>query len=130
MSRFSNLIDQLEDLDQQDIKNTAKVFGITAELYQKLQHLAEVKNTTAQSLPPQKKEKVTQQLLTQRYGNYANAYQAYKEAHNIKCRTGWKSLLSLVQDLPMPETLEEKVANLEQKVAVLSEILLSITTDI
>ena len=47
MSRFSKLIDQLEDLDQQDLRNTAKVFAITAELYERLQQVVE-----AQKEPP------------------------------------------------------------------------------
>ncbi|MGB2923666.1 MAG: hypothetical protein WBB82_00015 [Limnothrix sp.] len=127
MSRFSKIIDQLEDLNQQDLKHTAKVFGITATLYQKLQNIAAEKSPVQQQLSAQK---VTQEQLTQRYGSYSNAYNAYKEAHGIKCRTGWKSLLPLVQNLPMPETLAEKVTVLEEKVAVLSEILLSIAKDI
>lgn len=126
MSRFSKIIDQLEDLDQQDLKHTAKVFGITAELYQKLQNIATEKSPLQSQLSSQK---VTQQQLMQRYGNYTNAYKAYKSAYGIKCR-GWKSLLPLVQDLQMPETLAEKVAVLEKKVAVLSEILLSVTRDV
>jgi hypothetical protein len=124
MSRFSKLIDQLEDLDQQDLKNTARVFGLSAELYQKLQALTE--QQSARRSPQLSAQKITQELLTQRYGSYTNAYQAYKQTHGIKCKTGWQSLLPLVQDLAMPETLAEKVENLEKKVAVLSEILLSI----
>ncbi|SMQ86423.1 hypothetical protein SAMN06272774_3167 [Synechococcus sp. 7002] len=50
MSRFSKLIDQLEDLDQQDLRNTAKVFAITAELYERLQQVVE-----AQKEPPRHK---------------------------------------------------------------------------
>lgn len=126
MSRFSKLIDQLDDLNEQDLKHTAKVFSITAELYQKLQNIAAEKSPTQLKLAS---KKVTQQQLTQRYGSYTNAYKAYKTAYGIKCR-GWKSLLPLVQDLPMPETLAEKVASLEEKVAVLSEILLSVTKNI
>lgn len=41
MSRFSKLIDQLENIDQQDIQNTAKVFGVAADLYQTLDHIVQ-----------------------------------------------------------------------------------------
>ncbi|NJN72653.1 MAG: hypothetical protein HC799_07500 [Limnothrix sp. RL_2_0] len=126
MSRFSKIIDQLEDLDQQDLKNSAKLFGITAELYQKLSNLTEA------SRPPQaliNSKKVTQKSLTQRYGGYGNTYQIYKEKYGIKCKTGWKYLLPLIQDLPMPETVEERIAKLEKKVLVLSEILLTMTQE-
>ena len=51
MSRFSNLIDQLDDLDGEDIKNTAKLLGITAVLYERLQGLIDVQKKKKLALP-------------------------------------------------------------------------------
>ena len=51
MSRFSNLIDQLDDLDQHDIKNTAKLLGITTVLYERLQGLVDTQANKKTSLP-------------------------------------------------------------------------------
>lgn len=121
MSRFSKLIDQLEDLDQQDIKNTARVFAITAELYQKLQNTVESQPSTAQnSLAP---DQITQESVLQRYGNYDKAYQAYRNAYGIKCKRGWRNLLPLIKELPMPLSIEERLAYLEDKVQLLAAVL-------
>lgn len=126
MSRFSRLIDQLEDLEQQDLKNTAKVFSITAHLYERLKGLVETQDQTAASLPPS--QVINQIQLTERYGNYDNAYQAYQKAYGIKCKRGWNYLLPMVKDLPIPETLEERVSRLEDTVQFLSEFLLQLTS--
>lgn len=126
MSRFSRLIDQFEDLEQQDLKNTAQVFAIAADLYQKLEQFVGSTETPGKQL--QAPKEITQDFLQKRYGSYATAYQVYKEAYGIKCRSGWKNLLPLIQDLPVPETLEEKVAHLEHRVDVLTQVLLSMTT--
>jgi hypothetical protein len=128
MSRFSNLIDQLDDLDQQDIKNTAKLLGITAVLYERLQGLVDTQANKKTSLP--EVEKITKEFLIQRYGNYSNAYNAYQEAYGIKCKTGWNNLLPLVQDLPIPLSIKERLNELEINVQSLSQIILELVQNL
>jgi hypothetical protein len=124
MSRFSNLIDQLDDLDREDIKNTAKLLGITAVLYERLQELINTQKQKKVALPEGKL--ITKEILVKRYGNYSNAYTAYQKAYGIKCKTGWKNLLPLVQNLPIPLSFEERMNQLENTVESLSEIILEL----
>jgi hypothetical protein len=124
MSRFSNLIDQLDDLDREDIKNTAKLLGITAVLYERLQELINTQKQKKVALPEGKL--ITKEILVKRYGNYSNAYTAYQKAYGIRCKTGWGNLLPLVQNLPIPLSLEERMNQLESTVESLSEIILEL----
>ncbi|MGK7941138.1 MAG: hypothetical protein AB4062_13500 [Crocosphaera sp.] len=119
MSRFSKLIEELEDLQQQDIKNSAKVFGITATLSTRLNQLLDAVENTNKSLP---ESKITKEELIKRYGNYNNAYAAYKQAYGIKCK-GWNSLLQAIEGLSPPVSLEERVEKLEEIVTLLVKIL-------
>lgn len=125
MSRFSKLIDQLEELDKQDIRNTAKVFAITAELYERLQQIVQT-----QSQPPNQAqlpgEDVSEALLKERYGSYNEAYKAYQQAYHLKCSRGWKHLLPKVKELPMPQTQTERLEQLEATVQTLSEIVMNL----
>ncbi len=126
MSRFSKLIDQLEELDKQDIRNTAKVFAITAELYERLQQVVQ-----AQQAPPQAQipgDQVTEDLLKERYGSYNEAYKAYQQTYHLKCSRGWKNLLPKVKDLPMPQTQTERIEQLESTVQTLSEIVMNLVS--
>lgn len=124
MSRFSNLIDQLDDLHTEDIKNTAKLLGITAVLYERLQGLIDVQKQRKLALP--EGQPITKEMLVKRYRNYANVYSAYQKSYGIKCRTGWKNLLPLVQNLPIPLSLDERMNQLEKTVESLSEIILEL----
>lgn len=124
MSRFSNLIDQLDDLHTEDIKNTAKLLGITAVLYERLQGLIDVQKQKKLALPEE--QPITKEILVKRYGNYANAYSAYQKSYGIKCKTGWENLLPLVQKLPIPLSLDERMNQLEKTVESLSEIILEL----
>ncbi|OKH18630.1 hypothetical protein [[Limnothrix rosea] IAM M-220] len=126
MSRFSRLIDQLEDFDQQDVKNTAKVFAIAAHLYERLNQLAEPPEKSKAVLKP---KTITREFLLETFGSYDEAYRAYQQAYGIKCRRSWGNLLKLVQDLQVPNvhsiSTEERLKNLEEKVDLLMEILLN-----
>jgi hypothetical protein len=134
MSRFSKLISDLEDLHQQDIKDTARVFGITATLYTRLQDLLNdlsSKNSPARSacssasLPLPEKNLDKSDLIAL-YGNFNNAYRAYKSAYNIKPVRGWDGLLRSIRGLQPPSvspSLEQRVETLEKTVKVLLEIL-------
>jgi hypothetical protein len=124
MSRFSDLIDQLDDLDRQDIKNTAKLLGITAVLYERLQGLANAQIDERLVLPEGKP--ITKEFLIKRYGNYNSAYSTYQKVHGIKCRSGWENLLPLVQNLPLPLSTEERLNALEKNVQSLSQIVLEL----
>jgi hypothetical protein len=124
MSRFSDLIDQLDNLDQQDVKNTAKLLGITAVLYERLYGLANAQADENLALP--EGQAITKELLTKRYGNYTNAYSAYQKAYGIKCKTGWNNLLSLVEKLPIPLSTEERLSKLEKDIQSLSQIVLEL----
>jgi hypothetical protein len=124
MSRFSNLIDQLDDLDGEDIKNTAKLLGITAVLYERLQGLIDVQKQKKLTLPEGKA--ITKEMLVKRYGNYSNAYSAYQKSYGIKCKTGWHNLLPLVQNLSTPLSVEERLDQLEKNFQALSQIILEI----
>jgi len=124
MSRFSNLIDQLDDLHTEDIKNTAKLLGITAVLYERLQGLIDVQKQKKLALP--EGQPITKEILVKRYGNYANSYSAYQKSYGIKCKTGWENLLPLVQKLPIPLSLDERMNQLEKTVESLSEIILEL----
>ena len=130
MSRFSRIIDQLEDLDQQDlknyqddIKNSSKVFSITAQLYERLQELAESSQSKSKTALPS--QKITKEFLLKRFGSYDTAYRTYQKAYGIKCRKGWKNFVPLIQELKVPTTTEERLEALEEKVNLLAEILLS-----
>jgi len=124
MSRFSNLIDQLDDLHTEDIKNTAKLLGITAVLYERLQGLIDVQKQKKLALP--EGQVITKEMLVKRYGNYSNAYSVYQKSYGIKCKTGWGNLLPLVQNLPIPLSLDERMNQLEKTVESLSEIILEL----
>lgn len=122
MSRFSKLIEELEDLQQQDIKNSAKVFSITATLSTRLHELLDTVENSNKSLP---KSKITQEELVKRYGNYNNAYAAYQKAYGIKCKKGWKNFLKAIDGLSPPVSLEERVDKLEETVTILVKILIA-----
>ena len=121
MSRFSKLIEELEDLQQQDIKNASKVFSITATLSTRLQELLETDENSNKALPV---GKITKEDLIKRYGNYNNASAAYKKAYGIKCKKGWKYFLKAIEGLSPPISLEERVEKLEETVRVLVKILI------
>lgn len=136
MSRFSQLIDDLDNLHQQDIKNSAKVFGITATLATRLEEiLNDLEDQAQKDDQPQKlltNGKITKEELIARYGNYNNAYQAYKKAYSIKCQKGWANLLKAIEGFAPPNileksssiSLEQRVEKLEKTVKMLVEILL------
>ena len=126
MSRFSKLIDQLEDLDQQDLRNTAKVFAITAELYERLQQVVEAQKESPSAQIPG--NQISADFLKERYGNYNEAYKAYQQNYHIKCSRGWKHLLPQVKDLPMPQTQTERIEQLEATVQTLSEIVINLVS--
>ena len=121
MSRFSQLIEELEDLQQQDIKNSAKVFSVTATLSTRLQTLLETLDNPHKTLP---NSQVTQEELIKRYGNYNNAYAAYQHAYGIKCKKGWKHFLKAIEGLAPPVSLEDRVEKLEDTVKILVKIIL------
>ncbi len=121
MSRFSKLIEELEDLQQQDIKNSAQVFSITATLSTRLHELLDTVETSNKALP---KSKITKEELIKRYGNYNNSYAAYQQAYGIKCKKGWKHFLKAIEGLSPPVSLEERVNNLEETVKILVKILI------
>ncbi|MGK7957058.1 MAG: hypothetical protein AB4063_17685 [Crocosphaera sp.] len=127
MSRFSKLIEELEDLQQQDIKNSAKVFSITATLSTRLHELLDTVENSNKSLP---KSKITQEELVKRYGNYNNAYAAYQKAYGIKCKKSWKNFLKAIDGLSPPVSLEERVDKLEEMVTILVKILLENETQL
>ncbi len=132
MSRFSKLIDNLENLHQQDIKNSAKVYGITATLASRLEEILNdlddqpQKENQPKDKQPQKlltEVKITKEELIQHYGNYHNAYEAYQKAYGIKCRKGWTNLLKAIQGLTPPDSLEQTPSiSLEQRVDKLEKI--------
>lgn len=121
MSRFSKLIEELEDLQQQDIQNSAQVFSVTATLSTRLHELLETVENSNKALP---KSKITKEELIKRYGNYNNAYAAYQKAYGIKCRKGWKYFLKAIEGLLLPISLEERVDQLEETVKILVKILI------
>ncbi|AFY40292.1 hypothetical protein Lepto7376_4172 [[Leptolyngbya] sp. PCC 7376] len=134
MSRFSKIIDQLEELNeqdrenyQQDVKNTSQIFAITAHLYERLHQLSNSQEQPRVAVLPS--QKITKEFLIETFGNYDKAYQAYQQTHGIKCRKGWKNLLPLIQNLSIPDsissTTEERLKNLEEKVDLLVDILLN-----
>lgn len=124
MSRFSKLVESLENLHQEDVKNSARVFGITADLSMRLQQL--LASLDGAPLPPAQfpSGKMTQAEVSARYGNYNNAYAAYQKAYGIKCRKGWSYFLQAIEGLAPPATLEERVAKLETTVQTLVELLM------
>ena len=132
MSRISKLIANLEDLHQQYLKNAAQVYGITATLTVRLQEvlnsLSEQNlNIAHKSLP---EGNLTKDDIISLYGNYNNAYKAYKEAYNIKCSKGWEAFLQAIHGLKPPGlslSLEQRVEQLEKTVKTLVEILLDKT---
>ncbi|ACK72464.1 conserved hypothetical protein [Gloeothece citriformis PCC 7424] len=121
MGRLNQLIDQLETLHQQDIKNSAQVYGITAILSSRLQEILTNLNPSEQLLSS---GKITQEEIIAKYGNYNNAYNAYKQAYGIKCKKGWTSFLAAIQGLTPPITLEQRVEKLEATVKELVQVLL------
>ncbi|MEG3440207.1 hypothetical protein V0288_23965 [Pannus brasiliensis CCIBt3594] len=128
MSRFGKIISELEDLHQQDVKDTARVFSITATLSQRLRELLEdidiETDNSAVALPS---GEPTKDDLIALYGNYNNAYRAYKDAYNLKGVKGWDGLLRSIRDLTPPSPpvdLEKRVEKLEKIVKVFAEILL------
>ncbi len=121
MSRFSKLIEELEDLQQQDIKNSAQVFGVTATLSTRLHQLLDSVENSNKSLP---ESKITKEELIKRYGNYNNAYAAYQQAYGIKCKKGWNYFLKAIKGLSPPVSLEDRVDKLEETVQLLLKILL------
>ncbi|MEA5535298.1 hypothetical protein [Crocosphaera sp. XPORK-15E] len=121
MSRFSKLIEDLENSHEQDIKNSAKAFAITATLSSHLQKILQDLETSKKALP---KSKLTQVELIKRYGSYPRAYAAYQQAYGIKCKWGWKHFLKAIDGLYPPVSLEDRIEKLEATVKLLVEILL------
>ncbi len=121
MSRFSQLIKELEDLQQQDIRSSAKVFSITATLSTRLQELLTSVENFNKSLP---ESRITKEEFIKRYGNYNNAYAAYQKAYGIKCQRGWKYFLKAIEGLSPPVSLEERIDKLEETVKILVKILI------
>lgn len=122
MSRFSDLIDQLDDLNQQDIKNTARLLGVTAVLYERLQNIANRQEVSTAELP--EGQAITKDLLEKRFGSF----QSTKNAYGIKARS-WDDLVNKVQNLPIPSSplsLEDRVQYLEEGIQVLSDVLLEL----
>ncbi|AMA09375.1 hypothetical protein [Picosynechococcus sp. PCC 73109] len=128
MSRFSRIIDELEELDKQSLKNTARVFAITAGLYERLRTIVEAQKDLGEPYALSGNKKIDQKLLQARYGTYDKCYQIYKQTYGITCQRGWKNLVPLVEKLPLPQTMEERVEQLENTVKVLSEAILEMTT--
>lgn len=128
MSRFSKIISDLEDLHRQDIKDTARVFGITATLSQRLRELLDaIEPETDNSAVAKLSGEPTKDDLIAVYGNYNNAYRAYKDAYNLKGVKGWDGLLRSIRGLTPPSPpldLEKRVEKLEKTVKVFAEILL------
>lgn len=121
MSRFGKLIEDLESLDQRDIKNSAKVYAITATLSMRLQEVLESLESPKNLL---NQGNVTKQELINRYGNFNAAYQAYKQAYGIKYQRGWDNFLKAIQGLNPPITLEQRVEKLEESINLLVRALL------
>ncbi|AGF50326.1 sll1062 [Synechocystis sp. PCC 6803] len=117
MSKFSKLLDQLDEIDQQDTKNTAKLLGATAVLYERLQEI--VNRKTTQFLDQEKE--VNKEFLIKHFGNYRNTYSAYNKTYGIKAK-GWDSLLPKIKSLPVPQSLEDRVKELETQVQYLAQI--------
>jgi hypothetical protein len=129
MSRIGKIITDLEDLHQQDLKTSARVFAITATLATRLQQLLHDLDGENRSLPSRALPSgdLNRADLLALYGSYHNAYRAYKEAYNLKGVKGWDSLLRSIRGLKPPKPrleLEQRVAKLEQTVKALGEILL------
>lgn len=117
MSKFSKLLEQLDEIDQRDIKNTAKLIGTTAVLYERLQ---EIVNRKPPQLLDQEKE-VSKEFLVKHFGNYHNTYSVYNKTYGIKAK-GWDSLLPKIRGLPVPQSLEDRVKELEIQVQYLAQI--------
>lgn len=127
MSRFSKIISDLKDLHQQDIKDTAKVFAITATLAERLQELLNDLDPEKVAAPTETLASgdLTKEDLIARYGSYNNAYRAYKEAYNIKGVKGWDGLTRAIRGLQAPSSspsLERRVEKLEETVKILAEL--------
>lgn len=125
MSRVGKLIQSLEALQEEDIKQSAKVFGIAASLSAKLQELLESPVSSKPLEMTVSNQKTTQADLIARFGNFNNAYTAYQKAYGIKCRKSWSIFLNKIQGLTPPETLEDRVTKLEKTVQALIEVLLN-----
>ncbi|MEA5511597.1 hypothetical protein VB715_17625 [Crocosphaera sp. UHCC 0190] len=121
MSKFKKLIEDLENSQQEDIENSAKVFAITATLSTRLQEILHNLENPKTALP---KSKLTQGELIKRYGSYPRAYAAYQQAYGIKCKWGWKHFLKAIDGLSPPVSLEDRIEKLEATVKLLVEILL------
>ncbi|GBF82760.1 hypothetical protein [Aphanothece sacrum] len=121
MSRFSQLIQNLENLEEQDIKNSAKVFGITATLSTRLADILQELESPTKQLSA---TKITKQELLKKYGNYDKAYTAYQESYGIKSKRGWPYFLKAIEGLSPPISLEERVEKLEETVKILVQILI------
>jgi hypothetical protein len=122
MSHFSNLIDQLDDLNQQDIQNTSRLLGVAATLYERLQGIVNAQTMPNPELPIG--QGITETFLKKQFGSFAAA----KNAYGVKAR-GWKDLVEKVQDKPLPPLpipLEKRVEQLEKSVESLSLILLQL----
>ena len=86
MSRFGKLIENLEELDQKDIKNSAQVYAVAATLSTRLQEVLEGFD------PPQKSLNqgvITKEEIVRLYGNLNKANQAYQQAYGLKYQRSW-----------------------------------------
>jgi hypothetical protein len=124
MSRFSDLIQNLEDLHQEDIHNSAQVFGVAATLSVRLEEILQSLETTSNPTKTINPNKITKDEVIARYGSLNKAYHAYKQAYGIKCRQSWDKFLEAIQGLNPPSntTLEERVAKLEEAVKLLLQV--------
>ena len=116
MSRFGKLIENLEELDQKDIKNSAQVYAVAATLSTRLQEVLDGFD------PPQKslnQGAITKEEIVRLYGNLNKANQAYQQAYGLKYQRSWHNFLKAIQGLNPPITLEQRVEKLEETVKLL-----------
>ena len=122
MSRFGNLIDQLDELNQRDIQNTSRLLGVTASLYERLRGIVEAQRGTVAELPAE--QEISEEWLKKEFGSFTAA----KSAYGVKAR-GWKDLVEKVKQQPLssrPVALEKRVEQLEASVENLAQVLLQL----
>lgn len=129
-TRLDEIIEKLDNCLEDDIKISSQIFGLAAASLQKNQQLLErlkekYEASSNSKLLLSELPEISLSFLKNRYGSYHKAYQAYQDCYGIKCQRGWKNLLEKIQNLEPPRTLEERVTDLEETIAILVELVIS-----
>jgi hypothetical protein len=132
-SRLDDIIQDLDQCIQEDIKVSSQIFGLATtslqkngDLLQKLQEkTVNISSQESSNLLLSETDTLTEEYLRKQHKTYQEAYNFYHQNYGITCRRGWNNLLQAINNLSSkkePVQLDNRVNELENKVKKLEEM--------